>query len=330
MRLQNKIEVGMLDKEKEKRFLDSLYPIDIFQGLVACESPDFIYAKDGRVLLGVEVTEFFADETEARLHRLPNYGLSLLDGGPFRHKDDKDKLRIENVEYCRGGDKSKAVKLKAIVRSSPSSNELVEKLWELISIKSQKLQNYLLTAAQVDLVISDVVGATAVLEPIQIYRMLRQNDFGLSILKSQFREIFLIGGVHSVSKKCLQLLSQLFVEEVLCWRYVARTWLRGKVTDETRGGLELIILGLIDAGYGESLLLQKAGLCLVYRRKSVCFRSAGTHISDIEITESISGTPLHQLSFEIGTEIRKLFKAAKAERGTIFYNVDLSIEIKHM
>ena len=70
---------------------------------VAREPPDFSYRRDGRNILGVEVSELLASDADARLRRIDGYSLSLIEGGEFIHKDDREVLKVARFEL-RGPD----------------------------------------------------------------------------------------------------------------------------------------------------------------------------------------------------------------------------------
>jgi hypothetical protein len=63
--------------------------------VIDSERPDFLvrYSADSRIF-GVEVTEFYQSDTNARLNRIPGYVSELLDGRDFRRKYDRKVLNV--------------------------------------------------------------------------------------------------------------------------------------------------------------------------------------------------------------------------------------------
>lgn len=72
-------------KDKELMILRTVFKKKRFRKYTFSEKPDFIiHAKDD---FGVEITEYYPDETTARLHNFTDY-TSKVTEGTYVHKDD--------------------------------------------------------------------------------------------------------------------------------------------------------------------------------------------------------------------------------------------------
>jgi hypothetical protein len=52
-------------------------------------------------MFGVEVTEFYLTDSDARIRNIPGYMSSLFAGGQARHRDDVDALKVQNSALTR-------------------------------------------------------------------------------------------------------------------------------------------------------------------------------------------------------------------------------------
>jgi hypothetical protein len=83
----------MIDKRKKARerwIFDMVYGERDGLQIIDCETPDFLVClANGLPEFGVEIAEFYFSESQARLVHIPGYIRDLLNGGEFRHKDDR-------------------------------------------------------------------------------------------------------------------------------------------------------------------------------------------------------------------------------------------------
>ena len=180
-----------MDKQLEQKIFKYVYGRYDGWHVSHSESPDFICIKNNIPVLGSEVTELYLSECDARLKNIKNYTLDLLNGGKFRHKDDKKLIRIEKVKYIRRGEDDGPF-INAIINEIPKIDKRVELLTKAIRIKESKVKTYLKSCPRVDLLVHDSSG---------LFHFERYQDlfFSLShfinrneIISSKFREIYLI------------------------------------------------------------------------------------------------------------------------------------------
>ena len=83
-------------RANEWSILRTVYDIEECTAVEESERPDFLLTKHGHgaVPFGVEVTELFRDQADARSVRHPDYLDALFRGAPHMHKDDKAALPL--------------------------------------------------------------------------------------------------------------------------------------------------------------------------------------------------------------------------------------------
>gem|GEM_PF-4099149 len=86
-----------MDKRaNEWSILRTVYNVQECAGVEESERPDFLLTKDGHgaVPFGVEVTELFRNQADARSVRHPDYLDALFRGAPHMHKDDRKPFAL--------------------------------------------------------------------------------------------------------------------------------------------------------------------------------------------------------------------------------------------
>ncbi|TXK80677.1 hypothetical protein [Paenibacillus sp. N3.4] len=85
--------------------------------------------KNEETYFGVEVTEYYYNETNARMDNIPCYSSSLLDGGDFLHKSDRKELKVSDITLISNDGTENVVK--AIASKVPSTDEHLGR-WKVI------------------------------------------------------------------------------------------------------------------------------------------------------------------------------------------------------
>jgi hypothetical protein len=98
--------------------------------------------RNGKTILGIEVTDYFQSESDARLKNIPDYAGNLLAQRKYRHKDDKLRLPVKRVTYVPQGDKSRGREIDAIMIEHPSLAERIEKLVRIVNTKEARYPTY--------------------------------------------------------------------------------------------------------------------------------------------------------------------------------------------
>ena len=179
-------------KQRERAILDSVYDATEFAEITETEVPDFrIRHKYEEVPFGVEITEFHQSNSDARLRHIPNYFSDVISKEEYRHKEDRNVLKVENVSItsAEGEDKGS---IRAIVRQLPSTEEYVGMFVQVLRRKETRVHDYRRGLDHVTLIVLDNVHKIVAS---------RVEDFCLrfftlplkeALYASGFREIFLI------------------------------------------------------------------------------------------------------------------------------------------
>src|SRR5687767_14716538 len=129
-----------MDKQKERKVFDAIFRrfgLTVEEG----EQPDFVCSYNGVACFGVEITEFFWTESDARLRKIERYASDLISGGKFRHKDDSNEIKVSDVVY-RVASTGQEIPLKAIGRTIPPHHVSVPRLLAAIAAKNGKVPAY--------------------------------------------------------------------------------------------------------------------------------------------------------------------------------------------
>ena len=109
-----------MDKQAELKLFHHIYGYAKDWDVIPFEAPDFLCYRDGSTVLGVEVAELWHNESAPRLKNIKGYALDLLGGGSYRHKDDKNNVKVEVVKYTPKGEENKAKEINAIIHEMPN------------------------------------------------------------------------------------------------------------------------------------------------------------------------------------------------------------------
>lgn len=200
-----------MDKREERVIFDMIYSVSPALQVEELERPDFIvFGLDRSV--GVEVTELYRHPVDAKLSKVPDYTLGLLDETQAIHRKDREYIKVDQVEMKDKNGQSKG-KSMAIITEMPSLKERVELLMEAIKSKEEKASGYKEKCDLVDLVILDASSLfmhnnfDEFFEPFWI-----MCDDGL-IKSSSFREIFLISSEFDNRPVAIPLRANLFLAD---------------------------------------------------------------------------------------------------------------------
>ena len=86
-------------KQQERRIFDLVYADRSFDEVKESENPDFLVRYfPNTPYFGVEVTECYLTETNARIHNISGYTDELLRVNNFRHKDDGKIIKVTKID----------------------------------------------------------------------------------------------------------------------------------------------------------------------------------------------------------------------------------------
>ncbi|MET8051489.1 hypothetical protein ABZU75_28195 [Streptosporangium sp. NPDC005286] len=212
----------MKKHDRELAILRMIYDEKKFASVQHQDRPDFLLRHHGASTnFGVEVTELYQTESDARANNRPGYIGQLLAGGRYMHKDDTKTLSISTVKIQDSEGNLKADNVSAIIRQQPSERQRSQAIAEVVHRKNEKADGYLEGLDHVNLIIMDHFGLKH--EPDSEYSVSRLLTSGLrpALLETRFREVFLISTLSDGRKiyRPLQMLLlverfQLFIEAI--------------------------------------------------------------------------------------------------------------------
>ncbi len=183
----------MSKKEQELSALRLVYPDENDREVRPSECPDFVIAhRHNGLAFGVEITEVFQYESDARLLYLPGYFHELISGSEPHHKDDYRTLKVEKAEIINPDGSVKAREIPCIRRMIPSIDEYRRLLIAAISSKDAKHARYDNQLAHINLILVDHVRPLACNKREHFSSLVLDESIKAAVARSRFREIFLI------------------------------------------------------------------------------------------------------------------------------------------
>ena len=180
-----------MNKDQEKTLFDQVYPQTDDWVVTSSEAPDFLCYRNGEVYLGVEVTELFLHEGDARLKKVEGYALNLIDGGKVVHKYDRKNIKVEKIKI-QNKDGALFKEINGIFREGIPYKKAVTLLMGTILNKEEKLDQYLKACNNIDLIIKDGSLMFWFDDYKTIFRAISHYADKKAIINSGFREIFLV------------------------------------------------------------------------------------------------------------------------------------------
>jgi hypothetical protein len=180
-----------MNKDQEKTLFDQVYPQTDDWVVTSSEAPDFLCYRNGEVYLGVEVTELFLHEGDARLKKVEGYALNLIDGGKVVHKYDRKNIKVEKIKI-QNKDGTLFKEINGIFREGIPYKKAVTLLMGTILNKEEKLDQYLKACNNIDLIIKDGSLMFWFDDYKTIFRAISHYADKKAIINSGFREIFLV------------------------------------------------------------------------------------------------------------------------------------------
>jgi hypothetical protein len=210
------MEVDSNKKVAERRIFDLVYAARPLHEILTHENPDFLVRQTPRTpYFGVEVTEYHASETSARLDRLEGYTTALLDGGDFRHKDDPKHVEVAKVDIVRPDDTIHAKDVPVVIQKIPPPATCAGDVAARIISKGKCLAASTAEVSHTNLIIEDRTDGLRTVPSADFYRVYFAPGLISAIRASAFREIFLVTTVDGqdvyAPLKMLHLLAEAYL-----------------------------------------------------------------------------------------------------------------------
>lgn len=145
-----------MKKSKKQRELISfrqVFQLNDYPNIKQNDKPDFVVSHNG-ISFGVEVTEYYQDQTSAGYANIPNYMNNILDDESMIKRKDRGKLEKVRVGLEMGG--VPMYSQDAVYRQSSSAQDRLKKLNDIINAKITSMQDYNMDNLEfVELIIHD-------------------------------------------------------------------------------------------------------------------------------------------------------------------------------
>lgn len=161
---------------------------------VVCESesPDFkLRHQNEEKYFGVEITEFYLSDSDARIKNIPEYVSELFSGRDHRHKNDVGALKVEKATW-RKADGSKEEVIDVIRRKLPEVSTVVQMISTVIERKSTKLSAYEHGLSHVNLIILDHSNRLITTAADHFYGHFFTSEVRKVLANTGFREVYFI------------------------------------------------------------------------------------------------------------------------------------------
>lgn len=305
-----------MDKSEERKVVEMVFGGHPHISIEESERPDFICRVPNRIEFGIEVTDFFLSESVARLRRIPNYAMDLLKNKAYRHKDDKQRIRVEKVIY-RSGKTGEEREIEAIVGESHTIDDVVSRIKSSIESKIDKSTGY--STNIVDLIVRDVDSIAGFENIEKLIRAIRRTETCATVLDPSFREIYLVTTENS-DWVCVPLRANLFVAEILKFQKLFKEHHGSKIESLTLGEFLVELARHLVSTFGpiEYEAAENKQPRLIFGSVGIGYgEKQGLEISDIsiegpegrEVVEfgDIGDVALHEF---VGSEIDEMFACA--------------------
>lgn len=164
------------------------------------EQPDFILEYNADIKFGIEITELYYDGTSARLKK-GKYVNQLLQEQKYWHKEDKKKVKVQEITYFHKKLKYKSVKIPALFLPKYTIHNYLIALKHTIESKEKKLDKYSDDVSKYCmLIIYDCEGQFKDISEENIAKMLFSMGLVENIRKSHFYEIYLVTNIFGEEK----------------------------------------------------------------------------------------------------------------------------------
>ncbi len=222
-------------KIQEEKILLKVYDKEKYKYIKKREEPDFEIKQNGGYKFGVEITEFYFTESNARMKNIPHYFNEILSHKKYRHKKDKKILEVKEFTLQAKGKPDE--KISGIIQELPKPIEYIKIICNQIEMKNSKIENYDNKLGHINLIIYDTENRLFEIKKDDFYKYFFTDNLVNTIKKSLFREIYLITTVEK-GKQCyfplklIYILSQIYLLNGFIVKSEGKLKIPQNVTDE--------------------------------------------------------------------------------------------------
>lgn len=200
-------------KQKEEAILTLIYNKADYAEVVPTEQPDFrIRHHEELRFFGVEVTEFYYSEANARLKNISSYVGEILAENKYRHKDDKTLFAPQEITPISPEGISRGVQ-RVIIQMVPAVDDYIQMIAAAIRIKEQKFDEYGKDLQHINLIVFDTENRIYDVSANEYYKHLYKETLRNALFETKFQEIFLVTRLDKTRWVYIPLKMGLFVAE---------------------------------------------------------------------------------------------------------------------
>jgi hypothetical protein len=173
--------------------LKMVYAVADFGSVEKHEEPDFLLQHHPNSdPFGVEVTQVFRTDSDARMINHPSYISDLLAGADHLHKDDVSEFGVVEVTITAPDGTVKDTGVPAIIRETPSQAEQAASIEAALRKKEARTSDYLQACSHVNLILLDRYDEPYCPDSEYSVGRLITPGMRLALLSTDFREVYLI------------------------------------------------------------------------------------------------------------------------------------------
>lgn len=179
--------------EREQAALRFVYDEDQFASVDHQDEPDFVLQHHAaQVRFGVEVTDLYETESDARAQLRPRYISELLDGGPHLHRDDVEIFKVGRGQITDSDGTIKGTEIPMIVRPTPQHSEHADALATVVQKKGVRFNHYRTGLSHVNLIVVDRFEVPFGGHPEYSITNLITGGLRTALEETPFREVFVV------------------------------------------------------------------------------------------------------------------------------------------
>jgi hypothetical protein len=305
--------------QRERELLRAIYNAGEYASVEHGDSPDFLLRHHHvNSRFGVEVTEVFDSDADARLRFHPDYVTRLLAGGRHMHRDDVDVLRRTKVMIQAADGTVKHEGVTAIIREVASPARRNAAITARLRRKDGQVRRYPKDLSHVNLIIGDRFPIITDVGSDSTYSVsdLLAPELRTALLQSRFREVFLVQARSNGTRTYRPLQQLLLVETFFLFCGACAAF-----PSAADGGADFLIPDIVplfvhaQRHSGMEVTVGSAGsdLCAVYRGAGARLDDGGMKILDSHDFPPPAAVPASPLRFapEVLADLKGHFEAFK-------------------
>lgn len=313
-----------MNKTDERRQVQKVFGTAAASAATEFERPDFLLETPCQRTLGVEVTGIYANNADAKLKQIPTYALGLIDGIQRVHRADQGMFKVEEATLQDKDGNFKA-KVMGIFQEMPSMKERVEILFAKISEKEAKAHEYLQSCDDVDLIVLDGSNLFFHETHEQFYRPFYALMPKADLLRTPFREIYLMTTTKDSKEVFFPLLANAFIADCFAYEHMLKPEIEAH--RPAREVFELMAACLYQEGHHRAkVLANDQGIGFFYGAWEMHYGDERKNIRDWMLPhESYKGKTLGEALTDVSPDLLNKAHTLVASRASVFAAVEVRL-----